>query len=321
MTTDRHVFPILVTGATGFVGGFVCQLLAERAKNQPIVIHKAPNDAVFDLTDRRATDEAIAALKPAAVIHLAAIAAPRQAHTDPRRAWDVNLTGTMNLAEAVRRHVPEALFIHVGSSEAYGASFADCAERPITEDAALNPVNIYGATKAAADMMVGQMSYDGLRAIRFRPFNHTGPGQADAFVVPAFARQIADIIVNNAAPLIRVGNLDAKRDFLDVRDVARAYVDAALGACEWRPGLVFNLSTGTPRSIRSLLDTLIAASGLPIAVEQDPSRMRPNDLPVAAGSNNAVTSLLGWYPQIDIATTLADVLDDWKRRLSADRPA
>lgn len=301
---------ILVTGAGGFVGGFVCALLEERARTEPFAIQAA----AFDLTDRDATHDAVASLLPDAVIHLAAIAAPREANADARRAWDVNFTGTMNLAEAVKRHTPKARFIHVGSSEAYGASFAG-ANAPLTEDAALKPVNTYGATKAAADILIGQMSYDGLNAIRFRPFNHTGPGQLDAYVVPAFARQIAEIIVNDAAPVIRVGNLEAQRDFLDVRDVARAYVDAALATGEVAPGTVYNLATGQARSIRSLLDALIAASGRAIEIEPDPARMRPNDLPVAAGDNKAVADGLGWSPRIPIETTLADVLMDWKRRV------
>ena len=121
--------------------------------------------------------------------------------------------------------------------------------------------------------------------------------------------------------MIRVGNLEAQRDFLDVRDVARAYVDAALGAGEWRPGLVFNLSSGTPRSIGSLLDALIAASGRSIAVEQDPDRMRPNDLPIAVGANDAAGVHLNWRPEIDFATTLADVLGDWKMRVAQVSPA
>lgn len=321
MTSQQAALPVLLTGASGFVGGYVHRLLMERAGGRPIVVYGALNNTGFDLTDRQATDDAVRALRPAAIIHLAAIAAPRQAHADPRRAWDVNLTGTMNLAEAVMRHVPDARFIHAGSSEAYGASFNGRQGAPITEDVALNPVNTYAASKAAADLMIGQMSHDGLRAIRFRPFNHTGPGQADIFVVPAFARQIAEIVVNDAEAVIRVGNLEAQRDFLDVRDVARAYVDAALGAGEWRPGLVFNLSSGTPRSIGSLLNALIAASGRSITVEQDPDRMRTNDLPIAVGANNAAAVHLNWRPEIDFATTLVDVLGDWKMRVAQASPA
>lgn len=311
---------VLLTGGGGFVGTAVRALLAERARSRALVVHSPSNVDGFDLTDRRSVEDVVAAVRPDAVIHLAAVAAPREASSDPRRAWDVNVKGTMDLALAVMQSAPDARFIHVGSSEAYGAAFAR-SSAPVREDAPLQPVNTYGATKAAADILVGQLSHEGLRAIRFRPFNHTGPGQSETYVVPNFARQVASIIVNGAEPVIRVGNLEACRDFLDVRDVARAYVDAALGTQEIRPGLVFNLSTGIARPIRALLDELIRASGRPIAIEPDPARMRPNDLPVAAGDSSAVGQFLGWRPKISIETTLADILAEWKQRVALPQSA
>jgi GDP-4-dehydro-6-deoxy-D-mannose reductase len=235
----------------------------------------------------------------------------------PQRAWDVNFQGTMNLAYATMEFAPESRFIFAGSSEAYGASFIDVAKAPVKESAALKPMNVYGATKAAADVLVGQLAYDGLKSIRFRPFNHTGPGQTDAYVVSAFARQLAEISAGAKPPRISVGNLSAFRDFLDVRDVVRAYADAALiEDASDRLGGVFNLSSGRSVQIQSILDMLIQLSGLKVEVEIDPQRLRGPEIAVAAGDNGAALKAFGWKPEIELSRTLGDVLDDWKIRVA-----
>ncbi|TGV64819.1 NAD-dependent epimerase/dehydratase family protein, partial [Mesorhizobium sp. M2D.F.Ca.ET.160.01.1.1] len=179
--------------ARGFVGTALLQLLLREHAGRMVYVlgHGEGRQNPIDLREREAIDDAVREVQPTALVHLAAVAAPSDARNEPRQAWDVNVTGTMNLAESVMRHAPEARFVYIGSSEAYGASFQSMAG-PLTESAPLRPVNVYGATKEAAALMIGQMSYDGLRAIRFRPFNHTGPGQSDTYVVSDFARQVAE---------------------------------------------------------------------------------------------------------------------------------
>ncbi|TJV53577.1 MAG: NAD-dependent epimerase/dehydratase family protein [Mesorhizobium sp.] len=309
---------ILVTGASGFVGTALMQLLErEHAGCKVFVLDNYEGRRnPIDLRDREAIDDAVREVQPTALVHLAAVAAPSDARNAPRHAWDINVTGTMNLAESVMCHAPEARFVYVGSSEAYGASFQD-GVGPLTENAPLRPVNVYGATKAAADLLIGQMCYDGLRAIRFRPFNHTGPGQSDTYVVSDFARQVAEILSGKGEPVIHVGNLEAERDFLDVCDVVRAYAIAAIQDSKTGPDCVYNIASGRPRRIRDILDMLISQSGIEIEVRADPKRLRPNEIPVACGDASKARERLKWTPLVPFEQTIADVLDYWRRICSA----
>ncbi len=311
---DLLTHRILVTGASGFVGTALLQLLErERAGSEVFLLGQGPGRRnPIDLRDREAVDGAVSEIRPTALIHLAAVAAPSDARDAPRHAWDVNVMGTMNLAESAMRHAPEARFVYVGSSEAYGESFRGIVG-PVTENAPLRPVNVYGATKAAADLMIGQMSYDGLRAIRFRPFNHTGPGQSDTYVVSDFARQVANILSGKSEPVIHVGNLEAERDFLDVRDVVRAYMIAAVQDSETGPDCVYNIASGRPRRIRDILDALISQSGTDIEVRTDPEKFRPNEIPVACGDASKAREELGWTPLVPFEQTIADVLGYWRQ--------
>ncbi|RUW00531.1 MAG: NAD-dependent epimerase/dehydratase family protein [Mesorhizobium sp.] len=308
---------ILVTGASGFVGTALLQLLEREHAGCKVFAfgHGEGQRNPIDLRDRDAVDGAVREIQPTALVHLAAVAAPSDARNAPRHAWDVNVTGTMNLAESVMRHAPEARIVYVGSSEAYGASFQNPAG-PLTENAPLRPVNIYGSTKAAADIMIGQLSYEGLRAIRFRPFNHTGPGQSDTYVVSDFARQVAEILSGKREPVIHVGNLEAERDFLDVRDVVRAYAAAAIRVSETGPDCVYNIASGRPRRIRDILDALIVQSGIDIEVREDPAKLRPNEIPIAYGDASKARAELNWTPLVPFEQTLADVLGYWRRACS-----
>ncbi|KAA6482872.1 NAD-dependent epimerase/dehydratase family protein [Agrobacterium rhizogenes] len=314
---------ILITGASGFVGSWLQRELDKRRLEQGsdlIVLTAGQGDVSdwkTDITDRDQVTTLIRNCRPTAIIHLAAIAAPADARKMPQRAWNVNFQGTMNLAYAAMELAPESRFIFVGSSEAYGASFIDAANAPIKESAALKPMNVYGATKAAADILVGQLAHDGLKSVRFRPFNHTGPGQTDAYVVSAFAKQLAEISVGAKPPRISVGNLSAFRDFLDVRDVVRAYADAALiDDVSDMLGGVFNLSSGRSVQIQSILDMLIELCRLKVEIEIDPQRLRGPEIAAASGDNKAALSAFGWKPEIELSRTLDDVLHDWKIRVA-----
>ncbi|WP_334150913.1 GDP-mannose 4,6-dehydratase [Hyphomicrobium sp.] len=304
---------VLITGGTGFVGSFLVRHMETEGQGGGIVAPGLGSVPIVDIRERDAVERLVREVKPTALVHLAAVAAPAQARDDPGLAWEINLTGTRNLAEAVLRHAPGARFIHAGSSDAYGASFID-AQAPLTEDAALQPMNVYAATKAAADVMIGQMSHDGLRAVRFRPFNHTGPGQSDTYVIPAFARQVARIAAGRDEPVVHVGNLEAERDFLDVRDVVRAYAQAALSDIPHVPDLVFNLCSGTPTRLAAMINMLIERAGVTVEVRSDPERMRPADVKRTWGDFSRARARLGWSPVIPLERTLDDVLNYWRER-------
>jgi GDP-4-dehydro-6-deoxy-D-mannose reductase len=267
----------------------------------------------LDIVNPEQTSAIIKDTHPDCVIHLAAIAAPQRVSRSPRVAWEVNLKGTMNLAEAVLQHAPSARFIFVSTSEVYGESFK-AAGQALDEDARLDPTTPYAASKAAADLLIGQVSREGLNAVRFRPFNHTGPGQMDEYVIPAFASQIARIEMGLQEPILRVGNLDVQRDFLDVRDVVEAYTLAVLRRTELAPGTIMNIASGVPRRVGDILEALLSKARVAIRVEQDSARLRPNDTPLAVGDATRAGTLLSWAPKIDWEKTLNDVLDDWRAK-------
>ncbi len=306
-----------ITGAGGFVGGWLRRHLEAAGGEAIEIVPLLEREAGGDIRDREAVMDAVAAARPDAVVHLAAIALPAQARSAPDEAWQVNLIGTLNVAQAVLEHAPDALFVHAGSAEVYGDSFVGAAG-PLDEDAALLPRTVYAATKAAADIMIGQMARDGLRAVRFRAFNHTGPGQAAEYVASAFARQIALIERGLRPPVMKVGNLEVERDFLDVRDIVAAYAAVlARRAAEGATGRALNLASGRPIAVGKLLETLLRLSDATVEVEVDLALLRPDDLPTISGDARRAAELLGWCPAIPLETTLADVLEYWRRRAVA----
>lgn len=299
---------ILVTGAGGFVGSHLVPALRAAFPDAALTLAGA---ADLDIADAQAVRDLVARAQPEVCVHLAAISAIAAARQDPALAWRVNLLGTLALAEALRAQ--DALLVYPSSAEIYGTSFR--AGQPLDESAAPAPQNTYAATKAAADLALGAMAADGLRVVRLRPFNHTGPGQTEAFVVPAFAAQAARIAAGLQPPVLKVGNLDARRDFLDVRDVCAAYVAAIARAEALPPGAVLNIASGTPRRIGDVLADLLRLAGVAPCIEPDPARMRPSDIPTAAGDATAAREALGWAPAIAWETTLRDVLADWAIRI------
>ena len=311
---------ILITGGSGFVGSHLVAALTAREWDCDIIVgtidspSPARNDRVrrftLDITDASQVRSVLGAVRPTHLVHLAAIAAVSSSQHNIRQTWKVNLDGTLNVVLALAEALPDCRLIYCGSAEAYGASFR--AGRPLDESAPLNPVNPYGASKAAADLMVGQMAEQGLRAVRVRPFNHTGPGQSIDFVVPAFAAQIARIERGEQPPVITVGNLSAQRDFLDVGDVVDAYCRIIARFDDLPAGCVMNLASGHAISIADILDRLVAMSSAKIEVEQDSARMRPSDSPIVVGDAGLARRLLGWEPKIDFSTTLAAVLDYYR---------
>jgi GDP-4-dehydro-6-deoxy-D-mannose reductase len=305
---------ILLTGATGFVGRHLRPALAAAFPKAAIVADR------FDITDSTAVRESVRRASPDACIHLAAITTVVAAHGDPDLAWRINLFGALNLARAVLRLAPACRFVFASSAEVYGASFRS--GRPLDESAALAPMNSYAATKAAADLALGALSHEGLRVVRLRLFNHTGPGQSDAFVVPAFARQIARIELGLQPPPLRVGGLETSRDFLDVRDVCSAYIACLRQSDEQLPpGAILNLGSGQPRRIGDILDELLRLAGMRTDIASEAARLRPSEIVTASGDPTRAQRLLGWVPAVPWSQTLADVLTDWRTRVAHEETA
>ncbi len=270
--------------------------------------------AAFDICNQAAVEAAISADPPAACVHLAAVSAIPAARANPDLAWQVNLHGTLFLARALLRWAPEAVLLFASTADAYGASFRGGA--PVTEATALAPMNTYAATKAAADLALGAMTGEGLRVVRVRPFNHTGPAQSDAFVVASFARQVARIQAGLQAPVIEVGALDAQRDFLDVRDVCRAYALCLQHAESLPQDCVLNIASGSSRRIGDVLETLMRLAGVSAEIRTGAGRLRPSDIPLARGDASRAHSLIGWQPEIAWQQTLEDVLVFWRAHAS-----
>lgn len=310
---------ILITGANGFAGQYLQKELQNRARNEDIIIfpsgHENSGTLSADITDYAHVINLVQHCKPSAIIHLAALASPQTAQDDYRLAFDVNVTGTINIAQAILSCSPETKLIYAGSSESYGRSFIKMPVKGVEETAPLQPLNIYGTTKTAADTLLGQLKNKRLRAVRFRPFNHTGAGQADLYVASAFAKQVAAITLKQQKPVIKVGNLEPKRDFLDVGDIVRAYAEAATTVDDTIEGEAYNLSTGNPIKIQSILQQLIQFCPEAVDIVLDDDRWRETDIPVASGNPDKIKQALNWQPEIDFNDSLADLYEDWLRIL------
>ncbi len=288
---------VLVTGSSGFVGQHVLRELSNAGLDA--LPHTA---AEADLRDGGAVHRFVEKSKPDACIHLAGMAFVPAAWKDPALAFAVNVEGTLHLLEAFRKHAPSARFVYASSAQIYGNRPRD---RAIRESDALDPDNLYGVTKMTADVstLLYAQRY-GMAAMTGRPCNHIGPGQSADFVVPAFARQLAEIRDGRKAPLMRVGNLDSEREFADVRDVARAY---RLIIERGTPGRAYNIATGSLNRIGHILDILADCAGVKPAVEVDPALFRPTDAQPLMDTSQ-IQHDTGWAPQHRIEDTLRDIL-------------
>ena len=301
----------LITGATGFAGSHLLDLLLTE---HPIVHAwsnprgRAPSHVRpgvrwrrVDLLDREAVEAALRDAAPSDIYHCAGFADVQQAWRSPARALEVNALGTHRVLDAAARIGFGGRILVTGSAAVYAGS-----NDALTEDDPLAPTGPYAVSKLAQEMTAAR---SGLSVLLVRPFNHAGPRQDDSYVTAAFARQIADIERGLGEPVLRVGNLDARRDITDVRDVARAYRDLMSRGQAHRP---YNVCRGHAYRVGELLDILLSLADVRVEVRTDPARMRPSDTPVVLGSHDRLTSDTGWRPAIPIETTLADILEFWR---------
>lgn len=311
---------VLVTGADGFVASHLLVELARECDCAVTGIGLKPGASadvegltyqVLDITDYESVKELLSVVRPDAIFHLAAMPSVHLSWEDPWTTYRVNVIGQVNLLEAVRRLELETS-VHIAcSSEEYGK--VGPGDMPIAEGAAFKPCSHYAVSKVAQETL-GLMYFEafGWRVLVTRGFNQCGPGQSSDFAVSSFARQIAEIEAGAREPVLMVGNLEAQRDFMDVRDTVRAYrmvMEKGLA------GESYNVCSGHARAVGEMLDMLLEISGAEIRVESDPCRQRPSDIPVLLGDNTLLRQRTGWEPEIPIARTLADTLDHWRDKI------
>ncbi|TAK32833.1 MAG: NAD-dependent epimerase/dehydratase family protein [Chloroflexota bacterium] len=313
----------LVTGISGFVGGHLTEYLVGQGVSVVGVIRAGghqPSHPVnlgsveieeLDLNDGDQVAACIERVRPEFIFHLAAQSFVPQSWSDPAGTIVNNILVQLRVLEGTLRANVRPRIVIAGSNEEYGMIHPD--ELPVRESNELRPVSPYAVSKVAQDML-GYQFYAShkLHCVRMRPFNHTGPGQSSSFAVPGFARQVAEAEVGLREPIVRVGNLSARRDITDVRDIVRAYYLAALHG---QAGEVYNLGSGRAISMADVLQFFVSRSACPLTIVDDPERQRPADVPVTICDYSKFHALTGWQPQIPIERTFEDVLEYWRSQV------
>jgi GDP-4-dehydro-6-deoxy-D-mannose reductase len=295
---------VLVTGAGGFAGSHLLELLRSPIPDPPSPI-VGWTRADVELLDRERVRAAIADLRPSQVYHLAGAAHVAESWTDTAGTLASNVLATHHLFDAIRRAGLACRVVIPGSAHLYAPSMT-----PMTEDAPLAPSSPYAVSKLAQEQLsLRALAEDGVETVLTRSFNHTGPRQSPTFAASSMARQIALIERGAAAPVIKVGNLDTRRDLTDVRDTVRAY---ALLMARGTPGTIYNVASGVAYETRAVLHTLLARATVPIRIEVDPARLRPNDIPILVGDPTRLREATGWTPQIPFEQMLSNLLDYWR---------
>lgn len=308
----------LVIGAAGFVGSYLIEEMHRSgmecfATKLPQEKLDTPYAKVYDLNilDKEAIVSLLFEVRPDYIFHLAAQSSVGLAWKNPTLTVDVNIKGSINVMDAVRELYYKPRVLLIGSGEEYG--HIRPGETPIVEENAIRPGNIYAATKACQNMIgnIYAKAYD-MELMMVRAFNHIGPGQAPLFVVSDFCKQVAEIEKGLREPVMKVGNLAAKRDFTDVRDVVRAYVKLVQSG---KAGETYNVGRGNALEIREILDLIISKSTKEISVEIDPNKIRPVDVPIIEADITKIHELTGWKPEITLETTIQETLDYWRENV------
>jgi GDP-4-dehydro-6-deoxy-D-mannose reductase len=308
-----------ITGISGFAGSFLADLLlteglevhgthiSSDTKNIE-QIHDRVHHHRVDLLEKEKVQKCISEVQPDMVYHLAALTSPAESFSNPETVFINNVTAQVHLLEALRLSANTPRIMIISSAEVYG--IVNSSDLPISETVELRPGSPYAVSKIAQDYLGLQyfLSY-GMDIIRVRPFNHIGPRQSASFVVSSFAKQIAEAEKSKNGKEILVGNLDAKRDFTDVRDMVRAY---SMLAQKGKSGEVYNIGSGLSHKISDILGKLVSLSYEKIETKIDPSRMRPSDVPDIRSDNTKIKNETNWEPSIPLDQTLKDTLDYWR---------
>jgi GDP-4-dehydro-6-deoxy-D-mannose reductase len=320
---------VLVTGAGGFVAAHLIHFLRTEEPDVDVFGTERPQTSVArgpagdvtsveaDLNDPGAAERVVKEVAPDRIVHLAGQSSVHRSWIEPGGTLRINVLGVVNLLDAVRRQGLRPAVLVVGSAEEYGT--VDASEIPLKETTPLRPGSPYAVSKVAqASLAQLYGPAGGMRIVLTRTFPHTGPGRGESFAESSFARQIAEIEAGLKPPVLSVGNLDAIRDYSDVRDVVRAYW-ALLEKGE--AGAVYNVCSGAGRTIRQMLDVLLGCSSIQVKVRVDPERLRRSDAPALVGDPTRLRADTGWRPLIPLERTLADLLDEWRERIkSTARP-
>ena len=307
---------VLVTGAAGFAGGHLLEQLAgstdlvgwSRSDPPPHLAPLARWQRV-DILDGGRVHDALEVIRPRAIFHCAGLPHVGESWNDTAGPLAANVLGTHRILDAVERLGYQCRILVTGSAQVYSPS-----NQPITEEGAIGPASPYALSKLAQEQLALRAGTENIEVIVTRPFNHTGPRQKPSFLAPGVARQVALIERGEVEPVIKVGNLDPSRDVIDVRDAARAY--AALMK-HGVTGMVYNVASGIPRSVRTIVEALVGRARVPIRIEQDPSRFRPNDVPFLVGDARRLQNATGWHPEISFDRMIDDLLDFWRKMPSA----
>lgn len=311
----------MIIGAAGFVGNYLMEYL-EKECDMEVHVTKLPHEEIsnrvceaktynLNILDKEAIVSLLFEVRPDYIFHLAAQSSVGLAWKNPCLTIDVNIKGSVNVMDAIRELYYKPRVLLIGSGEEYG--HIKMGENPIKEENMIRPGNIYAATKVCQNMIASiyAQAYD-MELMMVRAFNHIGPTQAPMFVVADFCKQIAEIEKGIRKPIIYVGNLEAQRDFTDVRDVVRAY---AMLIDKGEPGETYNVGSGHAVSIKEILELIILLSGQDIKVEIDSNKLRPVDVPIIEADIAKLQKLTGWEPKITLKKTIKETLDYWRERV------